>query len=534
MITINKKYLIQGTGPFKFTATSTSSLVKVTPYTGTTNDYVELTVQIDSQYQSPSLQITLGVESTSGCTESQTFLIDNPCTDFTSTQPLLFTAPNQFSIPILPFSVKSYEWRVGANLSILGSSTDSQVSVKEKVNSSTNQHSVSCTLTNYAGCQTTLYGMYTTCSTKLEPFLGTTQCARYDDLFLGGIDFGQGNNKVTSIDFKYYLSGKNCPGCEFNYSKIEINSSGHHYHSPFGQSGVIEFIDNRASVVTTYSYTIPDNCGNIYSGQFSLPIANCNTGAGCWVLPSGTMVTASCADINQSAVNQPSLGCGDTLTGDEYYVYVSPPIYGSNNPTVFDWTSFTFIVPTNNGTPISGYTLSPSGQCMTTPYGFVTIDNNHKIVYAITKNPPFNTNISELFMYIVYDNTPARCVSSVGSSIVVHTCVGDPTADPVSACAPCMTTKEVDLDSYINLYGLTLDNILLDLTGVNTTLVTITPDVANKKIIINSSLLKGTVTFKYKVVGSLHSTPNTTKESPWANFDIDFTCAGTSQSIVSC
>ena len=533
MININKRYKIGGTGPFTYVFSSADPEITFEPISGTTDDLVDVIVGIPNNYLGTSFFINLNVSTKDGCNLSQQYEIPNPCATYTIDTALLFTYPDTYTVPPNSLNIKTYKWRVGANLEIVGPDNQVSVKIKEKSNSASTTHSVTCEITSAEGCSTILYGLHQTCNTTVEPFRAIALCGNNKALILGNIDFSKGWFKYAEIDFKYYLKNSACIGCEFNWGSLSIITGGGAYVVDTNKNGLITLYDLNYSNETTYSYTIQDNCGKIYNGIFRLPGVTCQTTGGCFTLPSLVPVHVQCEQINENGQNQ-TLTCGQPFTGDEYFVYTSNPIYGSVNPTNIDWSSFEFLLPTNNGNPIPGYSLSANRQCMITPYGIMFINTNHEIVYAITRNPPFNANISETIEYRVYDNTPARCVSEIGSSVFIHTCIGDPVTEPIVDCATCLSSKTIDIKPHVMLAGLVLTSIGLDLTGVNTNLVSITADNANGLININSSLLSGNITFKYNVTGTKQSTPNTTKTSNWSTVSIDFTCAGTSQSIVVC
>jgi hypothetical protein len=526
MIKINKKYKVEGTGPFTYQLSCNNSGVSFLPSSGTTTGIIETIVTLDDTiYDIEAVDIKVSAKNNSGCVEMRDITLYNPCTNFTVSDALIYTAPNTFTFPPNILNIAKYEWETGSNIDIVSGQNTATITIKEKATSSLTTHSIKCTVTSPEGCSTSVSGFYNSCSKNLPSFSVNATCG-IQPLTFNGISFVEYAYKYALLDLSKVL-GKACAGCQFNYSTIKVSNPANTFIDYNGSNLVV--VDKSVSTTTIYPYTIEDTCGRTYAGKFSVGIATCSGQTGCYILPKQNPVTINCADINQSATDT-TIACGATPS-NPYYTMTSGLVANPGDLSKLNWSTFTFLVPTNNGNPIAGYTINSVGDCMVTPYGRISLTTSHSLEYVITTLPSPGTLTTEPFEFKVtgIDN----CISDIGSYFFIHSCVGTPEADNFTECIRCSDTTNVDLTSYITLNGLQLSNIELD-TSTLPTAITITADIANTRLIVTTALISGNVTFKYKIIGTKQSTPGTTSESTWATVTLDIKCAGTSQSVVVC
>ncbi len=526
MIKINKKYKVEGTGPFTYQLSCTNSGVSFLPSSGTTTGIIDTVVTFDNSiYDIDAVDIKITAKGATGCVEMKDVSIYNPCTDFIVSNGLIFTAPNTFTFPPNILTISKYEWETGPNIEIVSGQNTPTITIKEKANSSLTTHNVKCTVYSPEGCNTSVSGFYNSCSKNLPTFTLNAICGILP-INLNGISFTKYSYKTNIVDLTTVI-GKACAGCQFDYSTIKVSNPANTYIDYNGSTLVI--LDKSVSTTTVYPYSIQDTCGKTYSGKFSLGIATCSGQTGCYILPKQKPVTINCGDINQSATDD-TIACGD-VPSSPYYTMTSDLVASAGDLSKLNWSTFTFLVPTNNGSPISGYNVNSTGDCMVTPYGRVSLTNSYKLEYVITTLPDPGTLTTEPFEFKVtgIDN----CISDIGSYFFIHSCVGTPEADDFSECIRCSDTTNVSLTSHITLNGLQLSNIELDLTNLPTA-ITITSDVVNARLIISTALISGNATFKYRIIGTKQSTQGTTIESNWATVSLDIKCAGSSQSVVFC
>jgi len=538
MITINKKYKVTGTGPFTYTIIPSDPNVTVTPSNGVTDSIIEFKCSILDTFTADSFSVIITAKAATGCTEKGNYVIYSPCINFglSQNESLVYSAPNKYSFPANTLDIVKYEWTTGPNLNIVSGQGTPSIFVEEKANSSSNTHTVACTVYNNAGCKYTISGFHTTCSAQIPVLNVDTQCGIKDETF-NSIKFIGYNYKVGIVTGKALIGNYACQGCEFDYSTFTLSapSNTYHIHDNFGNFVIL---DKNLSGTTVYNYTIKDTCGKIYNSSFILNGTTCNAQVGCFQLPKLQAVNIACTDINLSAVDQPSIGCASVIA-NPYYSFKTAVITNPLDISKVNWTTFKFLAPTNQGTPIAGYVVSSDGKCMKTPYGVIKLNNNHEIEYTVLVLPGANTITSEPFEYRVETNADpsnnlGACISDVGSSIFIHTCVSDPITTDFTECISCNKINDIDLTSKITMNGLQLTAIEIDSSTINTTSITISTDVANKKIKVSTTIVNGTYTFKYRIQGTRQSTTATTKYSEWKTVTLDIRCAGNAVANIIC
>ena len=536
MIILNKKYKISGSkGPFKYRFLSTNPLVSFDPVSGSIPGPgdVEVKVLIDDaindQLDNASVSIQIETKTDDGCTSISDMVVLNPCVDFTLSTAIIYSAPNRYTLPSNSLTIGKVVWSVGPGIEIVsGQGTDSII-VKEKTNTSTTTHTISCDVYSPEGCKLHLVTMHHSCLPVIDPFEMSSSCGRYDTT-LGSLSYIANSYKVTQIDLPTFIGGSKCNGCEFDYNTLDIKATttSRPYINP---NSIVYIYDTNITTSTMYTYTIKDNCGKIYNGRISSKIPDCSTAGGCYTLPKLNPTYINCSDFVDPEPGNQEPTCGADIT-DPKYTFTSDYVYGTYAPGIFDWSTFKFILPTNVANTLD-YELC-SAKILRTPYGIVTIDDNHRLVYKMGLLPTPGTDVTETITYQVTDNTPARCTSTVGSTLFFHTCIVKPIGAALDECAVCFDTVQLPLDLTMN--GLNLEKIEVQDVLPNNSTVTVVGKIINGVgyIEVTTNGISGDVTFSYKVTGG-KGIPGSSLTSDLVTGNVvHVSCAGKNAIVVAC
>lgn len=536
MIIINKKYKINGTGPFDYTFTSPDPKVSFKPVSGTTTSLIDVQVVLDKSVNAAMVPIELRIKTKEGCSDVKNISVTNPCIGFATNLPIIFSSPDKFTLPSIPSKLSKINWVVGSGLKITAGQGTESIIVEETGLSSASMHQVLAEVISPEGCIINLSSAYHVCDTTLDSFSVAGSCGKLPVNVKSKTFLGYGH-KTATINLKTHIDNQVCVGCTFDYNTIKIvNSTASAYNTT--PQGLIDIFDTQFNVPTTYTFTIMDSCKKIYSGIFAVGATACNAEGGCYNLTPLPSVAVACTTITGAGNQNPT--CGMTVTGPQYELK-SAPVNGNYSSNLFNWNDFQFIIPTQGGVPKIDYAIcSPGARTMITPYGILTLNNNNEIIYKVTKKPAANTNISETIPYQLKANPPSSCTTNINNVTFDHTCLGDPIGTAISDCATCFSSTTYDMTSFINMQGLSLIKLEAEITSpLNNVGLAISTDILTPsapKITLVVDGVSGTVKFRYRATGqATFGNPPRVVLGSWVEDNIiEISCAGKNASIIVC
>lgn len=502
---------------FKFSGGKSPYAVTIIPSTGIKSDKLSATVTdvLDLKLTLTDINTTgtirLSVVDSNGCTQEYIADILNPC-QTSITAAIRFLPANTFVLDIADAHKYTYKWFASSGVIIVGNGQSATIAgVSPAIN---NTFTVYCTVIDQFGCEATINYNYTPCKPVFNDFNVQGQCIQ-DDVVINGTLY-TANNYSYSNDINLSANTVNlCAGCNLDWSTLVATPTSNAVKVIYGtvgttKTGTLQVITPQGNLQYPINYTVVDNCGNTYSGTFTFYSSSCIATSNCFSIQPLKPVQVKCSDIDLNATPKYSLTTG--------LLYTTPT--GGKTP---DWSTFRFIIPTNNGTPLNGYMLIGNSK-MVTPLGDVIFNANGTITYnvnIVTSNPGADI----IPWQVCADN--GTCCSNTVLQTFVHACDPTPDTEDFTVCLNCGNTPlDVDLTSHIDLKGNTLTNIVISNLSNNS--LSITPDVQNQKLVLSAGLLTGTITFDYEIQTSNNQTSNK------STVTVTINCAGTNQIITYC